>query len=123
MIVEILKTNPHIESWQALMAGEHNGKTIFEITKEEYDHFEENHSYYKIKSKKLFFDEAYKNTVEAQKEAGIKATSILTTKLELCNYKEHKEKFEKFKIPTVEVDNKIAELEYHLRELEGENAV
>ena len=123
MIVEILKTNPYIESWQALMAGEHNGKTIFEITKEEYDHFEENHSYYKIKSKKLFFDEAYKNTVEAQKEAEIKATSILTMKLELCNYKEHKEKFEKFKIPTVEVDNKIAELEYHLRELEGENAV
>ena len=67
MIVEILKANPHIEQWQGLLKGEDNGKSIFEITEEEYKHFIRNDIYYKVKSKKLFFDEAYKNKIEAQK--------------------------------------------------------
>ena len=62
MKVEILKTNPFIEGWQPVpQTMEADGKKIFELTREEYAHLVENSRFYKVKSKKIFFDEAYKN--------------------------------------------------------------
>ena len=91
MKVEILKSNPYVESWQGLLSGEEDGKTIFELTNEEYAHFIRNASYYKVKSKKIFFDETYKNKVEAKKESDLKAQKILNLRLELSQLKDQEE--------------------------------
>lgn len=39
MKIKILAINMYIESWQAVLEGELDGKTIFELTQEEYGHF------------------------------------------------------------------------------------
>ena len=119
MIVEIKKANPYIVDWIGLLTGENNGKTIFEITEEEYSHFIQNYQFYKVKTKKLFFDEAYKAKVEAQNEIERKAGKILNLKKGLCDYKELGERFKKFNIGTEEIENKIAELEEKLKEKEA----
>lgn len=120
MKVEILKSNPYVESWQGLLSGEEDGKTIFELTNEEYAHFIRNASYYKVKSKKLFFDETYKNKVEAKKESDLKAQKILNLRLELSQLKDQEEDFLKHNIVTEELKDKINVIEARIVELGSE---
>ena len=120
MKVEILKSNPYVESWQGLLSGEEDGKTIFELTNEEYAHFIRNASYYKVKSKKLFFDETYKNKVEAIEAGKKQGQKILILKTELCGLKEQEEKFKKYNMVTEELETKILEQELKIKEAGGE---
>lgn len=120
MKVEILKSNPYVEGWQGLLSGEEDGKTIFELTNEEYAHFIRNASYYKVKSKKLFFDETYKNKVEAKKESDLKAQKILNLRLELSQLKDQEEDFLKHNIVTEELKDKINVIEARIVELGSE---
>ncbi len=61
MKVEILKANPYIIDWLVVPGNiEADGKKIFDLTMEEYADFVNNQNFYKIKTKKLYFDEAYK---------------------------------------------------------------
>ncbi len=120
MKVEILKSNPYVESWQGLLSDEEDGKTIFELTNEEYAHFIRNASYYKVKSKKLFFDETYKNKVEAKKESDLKAQKILNLRLELSQLKDQEEDFLKHNIVTEELKDKINVIEARIVELGSE---
>ena len=120
MLIEVTKFNPYVESWQGLRSGEENGKTIFELTEEEYRHFMRNVSYYKVKSKKLFFDETHKNKVEAKKESDLKAQKILNLRLELSQLKEQEEVFVKHNIVAEELKDKINGIEARIVELGSE---
>ena len=121
MKVEILKSNPYIENFNPVPANrEVDDRKIFELTTEEYAHFATNSKFYKVKSKKLYFDEAYKNKVEAAEEETKKAQKRLSFKIELCELKEKEEKFKKHNIVTEELDTKILELELKIKELGGE---
>ena len=69
MKVEILKANPYIIDWLVVPENiEADGKKIFDLTMEEYADFVNNQNFYKIKTKKLYFDEAYKKKVESEDE-------------------------------------------------------
>ena len=120
MKVEILKSNPYVESWQGLLSGEEDGKTIFELTSEQTEHFLRNAAYYKVKAKKLFFDETYKNKVEAKKESDLKAQKILNLRLELSQLKDQEEDFLKHNIVTEELKDKINVIEARIVELGSE---
>ena len=120
MKVEILKSNPYVESWQGLQTGVEDGKTIFELTSEQTEHFLRNAAYQKVKAKKLFFDETYKNKVEAIEAAKKQDQKILNLKTELCGLKEQEEKFKKYNMVTEELETKILELELKIKETGGE---
>ena len=121
MKVEILKSNPYIENFKPVPANrEVDGKKIFELTTEEYAHFATNSKFYKVKSKKLYFDEAYKTKAEAAKEEAKKAQKRLNFKMELCELKEKEEKFKKHNMVTEELEIKILELEEKIKEAGGE---
>ena len=118
MKIKILAINMYIESWQAVLEGEPDGKTIFELTQEEYGHFVQNSKFYKIKSKKLFFDEVYKEKEDFKKETENKMGRKLELKTQLCAYKEQEEKFIKYGIDTTEIGNKISNILEKLKKLE-----
>ena len=121
MKIEIVKSNPYIGGIIVVPEQtEADGKKIFELTREEYVHFATNSRFYKVKSKKLYFDEAYKIKVEAAEEETEKAQKRLSFKIELCELKEKEEKFKKHNIVTEELDTKILELELKIKELVGE---
>ena len=121
MKIEIVKSNPYIGGIIVVPEQtEADGKKIFELTREEYVHFATNSRFYKVKSKKLYFDEAYKIKVEAAEEEAKKAQKRLSFKIELCELKEKEEKFKKHNIVTEELDTKILELELKIKELVGE---
>ena len=118
MKVEILKANPYIIDWLVVPENiEADGKKIFDLTMEEYADFVNNQNFYKIKTKKLYFDEAYKKKVESEEEEDKKAKKKLNLRIELCNLKEQEEKFIKYNIGTEELDTKILELELKIKEL------
>ena len=108
MKIKILAINMYIESWQAVLEGEPDGKTIFELTQEEYGHFVQNSKFYKVKSKKLFFDEVYKGKEEFKEETEKKMKRTLELKIELAELKEYEEKFKKYEIGTTEIESKIS---------------
>ena len=120
MLIEITKFDPYVENWQRLQTGEENGKTIFELTSEQTEHFLRNAAYYKVKAKKLFFDETYKNKVEAKKESDLKAQKILNLRLELSQLKDQEEDFLKHNIVTEELKDKINVIEARIVELGSE---
>ena len=121
MKVEILKTNPYIEGWGlAPEFTEVDGKKIFELTMDEYADFATNSRFYKIKTKKLFFDEVQKAKVLKEEEGKQNAQKVFNFKTELCNLKEQLEKFQKHKIVTEELENKIIGLENKIKNLTGE---
>ena len=108
MKIKILAINMYIESWQAVLEGELDGKTIFELTQEEYGHFAQNSKFYKVKSKKLFFDEVYKEKEELKEKTDKKMKRTLELKIELAELKEYEEKFKKYEIGTTEIESKIS---------------
>ena len=121
MKIEIIKSNPYIGGIIVVPEQtEADGKKIFELTQEEYAHFSANSRFYKVKSKKLYFDEAYKNKVEAAEEEAKKAQKRLSFKIELCELKEKEEKFKKHNMVTEELEIKILELEEKIKEAGGE---
>ena len=123
MKIEILKSSPYIDGIRLLSqteTAEADGKKIFELTREEYAHLVANSRFYKVKSKKLYFDEAYKNKVEAAEEEAKKAQKRLSFKIELCELKEKEEKFKKHNMVTEELETKIIELEEKIKEAGGE---
>ena len=120
MLIEITKFDPYVKNWQRLQTGEENGKTIFELTSEQTEHFLRNAAYYKVKAKKLFFDETYKNKVEAKKESDLKAQKILNLRLELSQLKDQEEDFLKHNIVTEELKDKINVIEARIVELGSE---
>ena len=119
MLIEITKFDPYVKNWQGIQTGEENGKTIFELTGEQAEHFLRNAAYYKVKAKKLFFDEAYKNKVEAIEAVKKQDQKILNLKTELCGLKEQEEKFKKYNMVTEELEIKITELEGKIKEVGG----
>ena len=120
MLIEVTKFNPYVENWQGLQTGVENGKTIFELTSEQTEHFLRNAAYYKVKAKKLFFDETYKNKVEAIEAGKKQGQKILILKTELCGLKEQEEKFKKYNMVTEELETKILGLEEKIKETGGE---
>ena len=121
MKIEIVKSNPYIGGIIVVPEQtEADGKKIFELTREEYAHLVANSRFYKVKSKKLYFDEAYKNKVEAAEEEAKKAQKRLSFKIELCELKEKEEKFKKHNMVTEELEIKILELEEKIKEAGGE---
>ena len=121
MKVEILKANPYIIDWLVVPENiEADEKKIFDLTMEEYADFVNNQNFYKIKTKKLFFDETYKIKVEAAEEEAKKAQKRLNLKIELCELKEKEEKFKKHNMVTEELEIKITELEEKIKEAGGE---
>ncbi len=121
MKIEIIKSSPYIDGIRIVpQATEADGKKIFELTQEEYAHFVANSRFYKVKSKKLFFDEAYKIKAEAAEEEAKKAQKKLNFKTELCELKEKEEKFKKHNMVTEELEIKILELEEKIKEAGGE---
>ena len=121
MKVEILKSNPYIEKFTPVPANrEKDEKKVFELTTEEYTHFATNSKFYKVKSKKLYFDEAYKIKVEAAEEEAKKAQKRLSFKIELCELREKEEKFKKHNMVTEELEIKILELEEKIKAAGGE---
>ena len=120
MKIEIVKSNPYIGGIIVVPEQtEADGKNIFELTREEYVHLVANSRFYKVKSKKLFFDEAYKIKVEAAEEGAKKAQKRLSFKIELCELKEKEEKFKKHNMVTEELEAKITELEGKIKEVGG----
>ena len=123
MKVEILKTNPYIIDWLVVPENiEADGKKIFDLTMEEYADFVNNQDFYKIKTKKLYFDEAYKKKVESEEEEDKKAQEKLNLRIELCNLKEQEEKFIKYNIGTEELENRILNMENRIKDL-AENLI
>ena len=123
MKIEIVNSNPYINGIRLLSkteTAEADGKKIFELTQEEYAHFVENSRFYKVKSKKLYFDEAYKIKVLAAEEETKKAQKRLNFKTELCELKEKEEKFKKYNIVAEELSIKITEIEEKIKEAGGE---
>ena len=121
MKIEIVKSNPYIGGIIVVPEQtEADGKKIFDLSQEEYAHFATNSRFYKVKSKKLYFDEAYKNKVEAAEEEAKKAQKRLSFKIELCELKEKEEKFKKHNMVTEELETKILELEEKIKETGGE---
>ena len=120
MLIEITKFDPYVKNWQGIQTGEENGKTIFELTSEQAEHFLRNAAYYKVKAKKLFFDETYKNKVEDKKESDLKAQKILNLRLELSQLKDQEEDFLKHNIVTEELKDKINVIEARIVELGSE---
>ena len=121
MKIEIIKSSPYIDGIRIVpQATETDGKKIFELTQEEYAHFAANSRFYKVKSKKLYFDEAYKNKVEAAEEETKKSQKRLSFKIELCELREKEEKFKKYNIVTEELEIKISELEEKIKAAGGE---
>ena len=123
MKIEILKSSPYIDGIRLLSqteTAEADGKKIFELTREEYAHLVANSRFYKVKSKKLYFDEAYKNKVEAAEEETKKSQKRLSFKIELCELREKEEKFKKYNIVTEELEIKISELEEKIKAAGGE---
>ena len=121
MKIEIIKSSPYIDGIRIVpQATETDGKKIFELTQEEYAHFVANSRFYKVKSKKLYFDEAYKIKVLAAEEETKKAQKRLNFKIELCDLKEKEEKFKKHNMVTEELEIKILELEEKIKETGGE---
>ena len=121
MKVEILKTNPYVIDWRGVQEDvEADGKKIFDLTMEEYADFVNNQDFYKIKTKKLYFDEAYKKKIESEEEEDKKAQKKLNLRIELCSLKEQEEKFIKYNIVTEELENKILNLENRIKDLGGE---
>ena len=123
MKIEIVNSNPYINGIRLLSkteTAEADGKKIFELTQEEYAHFAANSRFYKVKSKKLYFDEAYKNKVEDAEEETKKSKKRLSFKIELCELREKEEKFKKYNIVTEELEIKILELEEKIKEAGGE---
>ena len=120
MKIEIMKTNPYIIDWRDVPTDmEADGKKIFELTMEEYADFVNNQRFYKVKAKKLYYDEEYKTKSETEEEENKKSQKKLNFRIELCNLKEQEEKFKKYNIGTEELENKIAEFEGKLKELEA----
>ena len=120
MKVEILKANPYIIDWLVVPENiEADGKKIFDLTMEEYADFVNSQNFYKIKTKKLYFDEAYKKKVESEEEEDKKAQKKLNFRIELCNLKEQEEKFIKYNIGTEELENRILNLENRIKDLGG----
>ena len=70
MLIEITKFDPYVKNWQGLQTGVENGKTIFELTSEQTEHFLRNAAYYKVKAKKLFFDDVKDNYPASDKFNG-----------------------------------------------------
>ena len=121
MKVEILKTNPYIEGWRPVpQTMEADEKKIFELTTEEYADFDTNYRFYKVKSKKLFLDEAQKTKILKAEEEKLNVQRRLNLRIELCNLKEQEEKFKKHNIVTEELEIKIAESEEKIKELGSE---
>ena len=121
MKVEILKANPYIIDWLVVPENlEADGKKIFDLTMEEYADFVNNQNFYKIKAKKLYFDEAYKKKIESEEEEDKKAQKKLNLRIELCSLKEQEEKFIKYNMVTEELEIKILELEEKIKEAGGE---
>ena len=121
MKVKILEANPYIISWEGVPENtEADGKKIFDLTMQEYADFVNNQEFYKVKSKKLYLDEAYKTKSEAEEEENKKARRRLNLRIELCNLKEQEEKFKKHGIVTEELENKISDLENRIKDLGGE---
>ena len=121
MKIEIIKSSPYIDGIRIVpQATETDGKKIFELTQEEYAHFVENSRFYKVKSKKLYFDEAYKIKALAAEEETKKAQKRLNFKTELCELKEKEEKFKKYNIVAEELSIKITEIEEKIKEAGGE---
>ena len=121
MKVEILKSSPYIDGIRPVQEStEVDGKKFFELTMEEYAHFVANTRFYKVKSKKLYFDEAYKIKVEAAEEEAKKAQKRLNLKIELCELKEKEEKFKKHNMVTEELEIKITELQEKIKAAGGE---
>ncbi len=124
MKIEIIKSSPYIDGIRIVpQATEADGKKIFELTQEEYAHFVANSRFYKVKSKKLYFDEAYKIKVLAAEEETKKAQKRLNFKIELCDLKEKEEKFKKHNMVTEELETKIIELEEKIKEAGGESYI
>ena len=124
MKVEILKANPYIIDWLVVPENiEADGKKIFDLTMEEYADFVNNQNFYKIKTKKLYFDEAYKKKVESEEEEDKKAQKKLNLRIELCDLKEKEEKFKKHNMVTEELETKIIELEEKIKEAGGESYI
>ena len=120
MKVEILKANPYIIDWLVVPENlEADGKKIFDLTMEEYADFVNNQNFYKIKAKKLYFDEAYKKKIESEEEEDKKAQKKLDLRIELCSLKEQEEKFIKYNIGTEELENRILNLENRIKDLGG----
>ena len=122
MKIEIVNSNPYINGIRLLSkteTAEADGKKIFELTQEEYAHFVENSRFYKVKSKKLYFDEAYKIKALAAEEETKKAQKRLNFKTELCELKEKEEKFKKYNIVAEELSIKITEIEEKIKEAGG----
>ena len=121
MKVELMETNPYVVGWKLVpIETEVDEKKIFELTTGEYADFATNYRFYKVKSKKLFFDETYKNKIEAAEEETKKAQKRLNFKMELCELKEKEEKFKKHNMVTEELEIKILELEKKIKEAGGE---
>ena len=121
MKIEIIKSSPYIDGIRIVpQATETDGKKIFELTQEEYAHFAANSRFYKVKSKKLYFDEEKKNKVEAAEEETKKSQKRLSFKIELCELREKEEKFKKYNMVTEELENKILELEEKIKAAGGE---
>ena len=121
MKVEILKANPYIIDWRVIPEDiEADGKKTFDLTVEEYADFVNNQNFYKIKTKKLYFDEAYKKKIENEEEEDKKAQKKLNLRIELCELKEKEEKFKKHNMVTEELEIKITELEEKIKKAGGE---
>ena len=121
MKVEILKTNPYIEGWRPVpQTMEADEKKIFELTTEEYADFDTNYRFYKVKSKKLFLDEAQKTKILKAEEEKLNTQRRLNLRIELCNLKEQEEKFKKHNMVAEELEAKITELEEKIKEAGGE---
>ena len=120
MLIEVTKFDPYVRNWQGIQTGEENGKTIFELTSEQAEHFLRNAAYYKVKAKKLFFDETYKNKIEAIEAGKKQGQKILNLKTELCELKEKEEKFKKYNMVSEELETKILEQELKIKEAGGE---
>ena len=121
MKVKILEANPYIISWEGVPENtEADGKKIFDLTMQEYADFVNNQEFYKVKSKKLYLDEAYKTKSETEKAENKKSQKKLNFRIELCNLKEQEEKFKKHGIVTEELENRILNLENRIKDLGGE---
>jgi hypothetical protein len=124
MKIKVMDFNPYVNGYSILNTGEEtDGKKIFELTEEEYAHFVKNIKFYKVKSKKLYFDEAYQKKTETDKKKIQSQKDILNLKTELIALNEQIEKCKKYNMNPDEFENKVLEIEDKIKESGGETYI